>query len=327
MKKFAWPAFAGVLVVIAAAGFAQGAENAPGRETLRREVEAIARSIDGKLGVAMLGLETRETFLLNGHDRFPMQSVYKFPLAMAVLDRVDKGRLSLGQAIHVAPADLLPDTWSPLRDANAQGDFDLALSELVRVTVSESDNNGCDILFRMLGGPPAVDAYVRGIGVKGMAIAATEAEMHRVRASQFGNWCEPAAMAELLDLFFQGKSHAAASRDFLMRLMLETATGPKRIKGMLPPGTPVAHKTGTSFTDEKGVTAATNDVGIITLAGGNHVAMVIFLADSSAALEARENAIARVSRAGYDYFGEISGKEPGTDCQNAKTLKKTKIGD
>lgn len=302
MKKFAWPVIAGILVIYTAAGLVLGAENVPSQEALRREVGAIARSIDGKLGVALMGLETRETFLFNGNDRFPMQSVYKFPLAMAVLDRVDQGRLSLSQAVHVAPADLLPDTWSPLRDANPQGDFDLALSELVRVTVSKSDNSGCDILFRMLGGPPAVDAYVHGLGVKGMAIAATEAEMHRVRDSQFSNWCEPAAMAGLLDLFFQGRTHAAASRDFLMRLMLETATGPKRIKGLLPPGTPVAHKTGTSSTDEKGVTAATNDVGIVTLAGGNHVAMVIFLADSSASLEIRENAIARVARAGYIYF-------------------------
>ncbi len=309
MKKFAWPIIAGILVIVAATGFALGAENVPGQETLRLEVETVARSIDGKLGVAMMGLETRETFLFNGGDRFPMQSVYKFPLAMAVLDRVDQGRLSLRQAVRVTSDDLLPDTWSPLRDSNPKGDFDLALSELVRVTVSASDNNGCDILFRMLGGPPVVDAYVRGLGVKGMAIAATEAEMHRVRDSQFGNWCEPVAMARLLDLFFQGQTHAVASRDFLMRLMLETATGPKRIKGLLPPGTPVAHKTGSSFTDEKGVTAATNDVGIVTLAGGNHVAMVIFLADSSTLLEARENAIARVARAGYDYFSAAKPKK------------------
>jgi beta-lactamase class A len=226
---------------------------------------------------------------------------------MAVLERVDKGRLSLNQVVHVASSDLLPDTWSPLRERYPAGNVDIALSELLRTTVSESDNNGCDILFRMLGGPPAVDAYVRGLGIKGMAIAATEEEMHRVRDSQFSNWCEPAAMARLLDLFFQGRTHAAASRDFLMRLMLETATGPRRIKGLLPPGTAVAHKTGTSFTDGKGVTAATNDVGIVTVAGGNHVAMVIFLADSSAALEARENAIARVARAGHDHFSPAKG--------------------
>ncbi len=296
-----------MLVLAAAIGTGLPAKKAPGQETLRLEVEAIARSIAGKLGVAMMGLETGETFLFNGNDRFPMQSVYKFPLAMAVLERVDKGRLSLNQVVHVASSDLLPDTWSPLRERYPAGNVDIALSELLRTTVSESDNNGCDILFRMLGGPPAVDAYVRGLGIKGMAIAATEEEMHRVRDSQFSNWCEPAAMARLLDLFFQGRTHAAASRDFLMRLMLETATGPRRIKALLPPGTAVAHKTGTSFTDGKGVTAATNDVGIVTVAGGNHVAMVIFLADSSAALEARENAIARVARAGHDHFSPAKG--------------------
>jgi beta-lactamase class A len=308
-----------VIAGVVAAGFAWGAENVPGQETLRLEVEAIARSIDGKLGVALLGLETRETFLFNGGDRFPMQSVYKFPLAMAVLDRVDKGRLSLSLAVHLSPDDLLLDNWSPMRERYPAGNVDIALSELLRYTVGQSDNNGCDILFRMLDGPPAVDAYVHGLGINGMAIAATEAEMHRVRDSQFSNWCEPAAMARLLDLFFQGKTHSVASRDFLMLLMLETATGPRRIKGMLPAGTTVAHKTGTSFTDEKGVTAATNDVGIVTVPGGNHVAMVIFLADSSASLEARENAIARVARAGYDYF---SPAKPGKEIMGGGTVKR-----
>ncbi len=314
MMKFARWMIAAALVNVAAAGLTWGAEKAPNLEMLRREVETVARSIDGKLGVALLALETRETFLFNGNDRFPMQSVYKFPLALAVLDRVDKGRLSLSQAVHLALADLLLDNWSPLRERYPAGNVDIALSELLRYTVSQSDNNGCDILFRMLGGPPAVKAYIRGLGIKGMAIAATEAEMHRVRDAQFSNWCEPAAMARLLDLFFQGKPHTVPSRDFLMRLMLETATGPKRIKGLLPPGTAVAHKTGTSSTDEKRVTAATNDVGIVTVAGGNHVAMVIFLADSSASLEARENAIARVARAGYNYFSlSKPGEELGTD--------------
>lgn len=299
-----------ILALAAAIGTELPAKNAHSQETLRLEVEAIARSINGKLGVALLGLETREAFLFNGKDRFPMQSVYKFPLAMAVLGRVDQGQLSLQQSLRVAPADLLLDNWSPLRERYPAGNVDLALSELLRYTVGQSDNNGCDMLFRMLGGPPTVEAYVRRLGIKGMAFAATEAEMHRVRDSQFSNWCEPEAMTRLLDLFFCGKALSRDSRDFLLWLMLETATGPKRIKGLLPPGTPVAHKTGSSFTDEKGVTAATNDVGIVTLPDGNHVAMVIFLADSAAALEAREKAIAEIARAGYDHFSAAGpGKE------------------
>jgi len=105
MKKFAWSVIVGVGIIVAT-GFVLGAKNVAGQKTLRLEIEAIACSIDGKLGVAMLGLETREIFLFNGNDRFPMQSVYKFPLAMAVLDRVDKGRLSLLQAVHVARGNL-----------------------------------------------------------------------------------------------------------------------------------------------------------------------------------------------------------------------------
>ena len=176
------------------------------------------------------------------------------------------------------------------------------MSDLLRLTVSQSDNNGCDMLFRMLGGPKAVDAYVRRLGVSAMAIAATEAEMHRQHDLQFTNWSEPAGMLQLLDLLYRGRSHRAGSREFLLRIMTETETGPKRLKGLLPPGTVVSHKTGTSFTDEKGITAATNDVGIVTLPNGKHVAMVVFVANSPAAEDIRERAIAEIARAGYDYF-------------------------
>ena len=65
---------------------------------LRGPVERIAASAGGHVGVAMMDLETRETFLFNGHDRFPMQSVYKFPFAMAVLEQVDRREALAGAA-------------------------------------------------------------------------------------------------------------------------------------------------------------------------------------------------------------------------------------
>ena len=83
--------------------------------------------------------------------------------------------------------------------------------------------------------------------------------------------------------------------------MTETGTGAHRIKGMLPADAVVAHKTGTSGT-AAGVTAATNDVGIVTLPDGRHLAIAVFVSDSTADEAAREGVIAKAARAAWDYF-------------------------
>jgi beta-lactamase class A len=83
--------------------------------------------------------------------------------------------------------------------------------------------------------------------------------------------------------------------------MIETKTGANRIKGHLPSGTVVAHKTGTSTT-VRGVTAATNDIGIVRLPDGRHLAIAVFVADAKMDLAAREAIIARIARAAWDHY-------------------------
>ena len=81
--------------------------------------------------------------------------------------------------------------------------------------------------------------------------------------------------------------------------MTETTTGLKRIKGLLPDGTVVVHKTGTSST-VNGVMAATNDVGLVTLPNGRHIAIAVFVSDSPANDVIREEVIAKVAKAAWD---------------------------
>ncbi len=272
------------------------------KDALRIQLEQISQSAKGNVGVAVRHLENGDTLTLHGKRHYPMQSVYKFPLAMAVLDQVDGGKLSLGQKIHVTQKDLLPNTWSPLREKYPNGNVDVTLAELLRYTVSQSDNNGCDILFRLLGGTKQVNDYVHGLGVKGIAIVATEEEMHQDWNVQFTNWSEPVAMLSLLQLFYELKQLSKASSDFLWKIMVETTTGPNRMKGLLPKEAVVAHKTGTSGTNDKGISAATNDAGIVTLPNGEHFAIVVFVANSPADEKTREAVIARITRAVWDHF-------------------------
>jgi len=271
------------------------------KDELRQKIKIILDEFGGDVGVALLDLETRDTLSFNGRSHHAMQSVYKFPLAMAVLHQVDKGKFSLDQKIHVTKKDLLPNTWSPLREKYPNGEVDLTLREILSATVSESDNNGCDILFRLLGGPKKVNAYIHSLGVKGIAIVATEEQMHADWKVQFTNWGEPKALVQLLDLLYQGKTLSKSSNDFLMKIMQDTYTGPDRIRGLLPAETVVAHKTGSSGNiDETGEMAATNDIGIVTLTNGRHFAIVVLVAHKSADQDRSARVIAEVTKAVWD---------------------------
>lgn len=265
-------------------------------------IERIVESSAGTVGVAIVGLEDDFSLTINKSKRFPMQSVYKFPLALAVLDQVDRGKLLLDQKIPVTKSDLRPDTWSPMREAYPAGG-DISIADLLRYTVSQSDNNGCDILFRVVGGTKAVDEYIRkNLGVKDMAIAATEEEMSKDERVQFTNWSKPSAMLRLVVESYRGKYLSKPSNDFLWKIMTETSTGANRIKGLLPKGTTVGHKTGTSGVNDKGVAAATNDAGIVTLPDGRHYGIVVFVANSTDDEKTRENVIAQIAKVMWAYY-------------------------
>ncbi len=271
-------------------------------QPLRQQIVKLVTNKKAEVGIAIYAVENMDTLTWHNATHYPMQSVYKFPLALAVLHQVDQGKLSLEQKIQVTQTDLHPNTWSPMREKYPNGNVTLPLSEILRYTVSESDNNGCDILFRLVGGTEKVYDYIQGLGVKDIAIRATEEEMHQSWDVQFTNRCTPFAMAQLLQAFQQKKILSPQSQGFLWKLMVETPTGPDRIKGQLPASTVVAHKTGTSDTNTQGITAAFNDAGILTLPNGKHVVVVVFVSNSKEDAKTNANIIADIARAAWDYF-------------------------
>lgn len=273
-----------------------------GNAALQAELARAVAGFAGTVGVAVRGVEAGDSAQVNGGAHLPMQSVYKFPLALAVLHQVELGRLQLDQALLLRPADLLPNTWSPLRERYPTGNVRVPLREVLRYTVSESDNNGCDILFRLLGGPAAVQAYLSSLGVADMHIAATEEEMHQREDVQYTNWATPAAMGRLFINFSRGRYLAPASRAVLWQMLAASPSGAKRLRAGVPAGTEVAHKTGTSGTNAAGLTAATNDAGLLTLPTGQHVAVVVFVSNATASEADCERLIAAVSRVVWRHF-------------------------
>jgi beta-lactamase class A len=274
------------------------------QDDLRQKLQQVIADVGGKVGIAVMDLGSGDTLTLNNEVEYPMQSVYKFPLALAVLHEVDRHRFTLDQKIHITKEDMLPDTWSPLAEKYPDGNVDITLEEILLATVSLSDNNGCDILFRLLGGPKKVEKYVHGLGVLDIVIEFTEEEMHMEWETQFGNWCRPSAMLELLNAFHKNSALSQESYYFLKKAMIESPTGPKRIKGLLPEGTVVAHKTGTGGKNKHGITGAVNDVGIITLPNGRQVALVVFISQTKLSEARAEQIIAQVAKTVFDFYNQ-----------------------
>ncbi|MCX6152659.1 MAG: class A beta-lactamase, subclass A2 [Candidatus Kapabacteria bacterium] len=271
-------------------------------ESLKEVIESIIKTKHALVGVAISVLETGETVYINQEKHYPMQSVYKFHLSLAILKEVDDGKLSLEQKIHIKRSDLNARTWSPMQKKYPKANIDLSLSEILKYTISQSDNNGCDILFKLIGGPKKVNAYVHSLGIKDVSIVATEQQMQSNWNIQFKNYTSASAMTDLLSGFYFKRYLSEKTNAFLMQLMLETITGPKRIKGLLPDSVKVAHKTGTSGTNDDEVSAATNDIGIIFLPNGKHLAIAVFVSDSFEELESDEEIIAEISKAAYENF-------------------------
>ena len=267
--------------------------------SLKNQIIEIAKEAKGTVGVSVLNIETKKSISYNGNLHLPMQSVMKFPIAITVLHEIDLGKFKIDQLIYISKNDL-PKTYSPLRDKYPNGNVDVSIRELLSYMVSQSDNDACDILLKTLGGTRKVEDYMHSLGIKNTSVKASEFQMAQAWNVQFTNWCEPVAMTQLLNIAFRPNFLSQNSHTYLWQMLQETITGPKQIKGLLPVGTIVAHKTGRSSTNEQGITAATNDVGVINLPNGRHLAIAVFISNSPTDLAMRESIIARIAKAAYD---------------------------
>jgi beta-lactamase class A len=272
---------------------------------LEKEMERIIKGKDAVVGISTIGKDGKDAWLFNGDKRFPMQSVFKFHIALAVLAEVDKGTLSLHQEVVLEAEDMLPaDIWSPLRDENPKGGI-FTIERLIQYSVSQSDNTACDVLIRLIGTPKTVEDYIKSKGISDIAIAFNEQDMQAAWENMFQNWTTPKAASETLKLFYANEENwlSPSSHEFIWRTMKETETGKKRLRGQLPAETAVAHKTGWSGTNkETGITDAVNDIGVVFLPNGDHFFISAFVTQSSEDIDTNEKIISDLSRAAYDYY-------------------------
>jgi beta-lactamase class A len=170
---------------------------------------------------------------------------------------------------------------------------------LMRLAISESDGTASDVLMKLAGGPEAIQSYLAGLSISELIVANTEKEIGKDWETQYRNYATPDAAVALLGALHERRGLSESSQGLLLKFMIESTPGAERLKGLLPAGTVVAHKTGTSGT-EKGITAATNDIGIITLPHGKHLAIAVFVSDSPTDEATREGVIAKVAKTVFD---------------------------
>ncbi|MFZ1749111.1 MAG: class A beta-lactamase, subclass A2 [Saprospiraceae bacterium] len=266
----------------------------------------IAQIVSGKaatVGVSIIGNGGQDTISIHGDKHCPLQSVFKMHIALAVLSEIDQRKLALDQIIEIPKEGLKPDLWSPLRDEHPGGGS-FTIASLIQYSVSKSDNVACDVLIRLIGTPKTVEEYFKKNQIKDIEISFNEEDMQSKWENMFENWTTPKAASETLQKFYDNKNELLSknSYDFFWQTMKETTTGDKRLKGFLPRGTVVAHKTGTSGTNNEGLTAAINDIGIVFLPNGQYFIISVFITDSKENNETNEKIIADITKATYEFY-------------------------
>ncbi len=317
-----------------------------GLKRLEAQIADLARVSGGSVGAAIVHLESGRAVYLNRATGFPMASTVKVPIAVRLLTQVDQKELRLDSMITVRPGDLHPGSGTLTELFNQPGVV-LSVRNLMELMLRISDNSATDILLRTAGGGAAVNERLAALGIAGIRAdrptvrliadyigvrdlrsddlgitefgrlsAAVGDSARRVALASFDadprDTATPEGMARLLELIWRRRAVSQASGDLLLDIMYRCITGADRIKGMLPPDTRVAHKTGSlapSAHLRGGRTV--NDVGIIDLPNGaGHLVTVVFVKNADDAVKG-ERAIAHIARAAYDYFAVTAPGQAG----------------
>jgi len=283
------------------AGSALSAARGP---SLSQRWEKIVADSDGVVGVAALDLHTGAHASINGDESFPLASVCKLPIAMNLLSMVDETLIGIDSDVEVIHEDVVTNVSEISERWPRQRRF--PLSELIRRMISASDNTAVETLYRIGGGAPEMAKRFQQWGIAGIRVDRSERQCGQDASGGESamrrfiddprDTATPDATVQMLQRLFAGQLLSASSTRFAVRCLEACATGGNRIRALLPQGTVVADKTGTTATAPGGLNGGTNDVGVI----GNKLALAIYIKASRRDLPIRERIIARLAEAAWN---------------------------
>ena len=248
------------------------AASSPNLLSLEQQLNSMVAGKSADVGIAALDLNSGETVSIKGNTPFPMASTVKVAVAALYLAQVDNGRRSLDDMIDGQSA-----------------------RSLMRRMLVHSDNHATDILLADLGGPRAVHDWLRDNGITGLSVDRNISDLLHSKRDLWDrrDSSTPVAMVDLLKRIYKAQLIKPQSRDFMLDLMAQCATGRNRMKALLP-GVPIEHKTGT-------LDGLADDVGFISMPDGHRVAVAIFTRGGND----RPRTIAETARVIYDGFKAI----------------------
>jgi beta-lactamase class A len=302
---------------------------------LTADLEKVAATAPGILGVRVLHVESGDGASVNGGEWFPMMSVYKLPIAVHALGEAERGRLDLSRQVRLTAADRRPGLSPLARTIEEKGPQSLSILELISAVMRISDNTASDALLRAAGGPRAVSSTLARLGLNGIDVSRYELEF---AADYHGVCClermkpytlekfmaavervapaarrraarayiedrrdsaQPDAMAALLARLVNGAVLNAEHTRWLLDEMAEMHSRDTRLRAGLPPGTRASLRPGTSG-ETDGIRAAHNDNAVVVLPGNRgHLVIAAFLKGSRGPESARDATLEQVARTAY----------------------------
>jgi beta-lactamase class A len=245
---------------------------------LNTELAIITNSLGGHVGICVT--DGQKGGSVNGTQRFPLYNIVELPVAVAVLDAVDRG--------HIHLHDLATVPGNHGSKATVQ---DL----LVRM-IENNDRSATDSLITTVGGPRAVENVLVTKKLQGFRIARNEPDPHSLSSTD-PNTGTPLAVANLLQWLINGVLVSPQSSSLLLETMGKTHAYSDRLRAGLPAGWLIAHKSGTGANPKGGINTA-SDVGILMAPDArSFVVAVVFIANSQASAQDQAKLIASVARA------------------------------
>ncbi len=272
---------------------------------LEAMLASVAPADQGRIGVAAIDLATGRAVSVLGDQPFPMASTSKIAIVATFLDMVDRGQFRLSDQFPLmipVPSGKYSTAVAPVRPGQM-----MSAQSLIELTITRSDNQATDALLAAVGGPAAVNRWLRQAGIPGMrldrdiaTLVRDDGQVNPATTIDARDSATPQSMARLIAGLYRGEWLSPASRAVLIGAMERCETGKRRIPGMLPSGTRVAHKTGT-------LSNTASDVGIIHTPDGRAIVVAIYVTGQGGK-RGRDDRIATIARTLYDgYLSEGSG--------------------
>jgi beta-lactamase class A len=292
----------GVVGVLGAAGVPIQAQQATPLQRLEASILRTTRSINATWGIYVKSLETGEEIAVDADRQMETMSTIKIPLMIEVFEQIKAGKFKLTDKYTFAEKDTQPGTGTIQRlDYGAV----MTVKDLITMMIIVSDNTATEVLFRMVGGPDAVNTRMQTLGLKttramnvpskwfpALRSAPTTEQFYREGKSPFG-YSTAREMGRLLEMMERGTLVDKPSSDVMLRIMrsqLYRTRIPRYVTGYTIP-----HKTG-DFLPYVG-----DDVGMLE-APGRTIILSVFTGNHFGSGEMLENAIGLVARDVSDYF-------------------------